>query len=95
MVYVDDVNCLLPLEDVEFLFEKFKEYGRKYGAIMNSKKTRVLTSTSGDSTVELLQHDGKPECSLIVECLHHAITKYSRWKNQDGSTTPHEEVDGL
>ena len=89
MSYVDDVNCLLPLEDVEFFLKKFNEYGRKYGAIMNSEKTRILTSTTGDSIIKLLQHDDKPESSLIAEGLHRAITKYSRRKNQDGSTTPH------
>ena len=31
----------------------------------------------------------------MAECLHCAITKYSCRKNQDGSTTPHEEVDGV
>ena len=60
MAYVDDVNCLLPSEDVEFFLEKFNEYGRKYGAIMSSEKTRILTSTSRDSIVKLLQHDDKP-----------------------------------
>ena len=95
MAYVDDVNCLLPLEDIEFFLEKFNEYGRKYGAIMNSEKTRILTSTSGDSIIKLLQHDDKPESSLMEESLRRAITKYSRRKNQDGSTTTHGEVDGL
>ena len=40
MAYVDDANGLLHLEDVEFFLEKFNEYGRKFGAIMNSKKPR-------------------------------------------------------
>ena len=38
MAYVDDVNCLLPLKDSGFFLEKFNEYGRKFGAIMNSEK---------------------------------------------------------
>ena len=40
MAYIDDANGLLYLEDVEFFLEKFNEYGRKFGAIMNSKKPR-------------------------------------------------------
>ena len=62
---------------------------------MNSDKTRILTPTSGKSITDLLQQDNKPESSLIAECLRHTITKYSRMKNHDGSTTPQEEVDGL
>ena len=47
LAYVDDVNCLVPLEDVKLLLPKFKEYGVPLGAVMNADKTRIMTSTHG------------------------------------------------
>ena len=95
MVYIGDVNCLLPLEDVKFFLKKFNEYGWKFGAIVKSEKTRILTSTASDSIMDLLQYDNKTELSLIADYLPSAINRYSRVKDQDGSTPPLKEVDGL
>ena len=50
MVCVDDVNCLLPLEDVELFLERFNGYEKN----TNSEKTMILISTSGDSIMDLL-----------------------------------------
>ena len=39
MAYVNDVNALIPLDDVEFFLERFQLYGTPLGAIMNTEKT--------------------------------------------------------
>ena len=45
LAYVDDVNCLLPLEDVEDFLRRFKEIGEDLSAKMNTEKTQILTPT--------------------------------------------------
>jgi len=39
MAYVDDVNCLIPLEDVYEFIEMFSSTGAKQGANLNTSKT--------------------------------------------------------
>ncbi len=86
MAYVDDTNCLLPIEDVEFFLDRFKFYGEPLGAVMNTDKTRILTSTNGSSALPLhLTHDIHLGTSLT-----NAIEKYSRNNN-----TMYEETNGL
>ena len=86
MAYVDDTNCLLPIEDVEFFLDQFKHYGEPLGAVMNTDKTRILTSTNGSTTIPLhLAHNRELGTSLS-----NAIMKYSR--NGDEM---HEETNGL
>ena len=97
MAYVDDINCLLPLEDVKFFLDRFKFYGEKYGAIMNTEKTRILTSTSGSSLLPRLRHPSAPnESSIIANELDQAINTYSRTYNKvTEEYHPIEVVDGL
>ena len=45
LAYVDDVNYLLPHEDVEEFCEMIARLGAKLGAKLNTKKTCILTST--------------------------------------------------
>jgi hypothetical protein len=86
MAYVDDTNCLLPIEDVHFFLERFKHYGEPLGAIMNTEKTRILTSTNGFSTLQ--QHIDNNE--LTGHSLQQAIATYSTKDN-----SMHEVTDGL
>eukprot|EP00984_Skeletonema_dohrnii_P016248 scaffold7173_cov81-Skeletonema_dohrnii-CCMP3373.AAC.1 len=86
MAYVDDTNCLLPIEDVNFFLERFEHYGVPLGAVMNTDKTRIMTSTSGQSILpQLLQQQPINSATLT-----NAITKYSNKNSQ-----MHEEVNGL
>ena len=56
LAYVDDVNCLLPHEDVEEFCDMFARLGAKLGAKLNTEKTCILTSTNGtDVPGELLK----------------------------------------
>jgi hypothetical protein len=86
MAYVDDTNCLLPIEDVEFFLDRFKYYGEPLGAVMNTDKTRILTSTNGSSTIPThLAYD-----HALGTSLYNAIDRYSRDKNN-----MYEETNGL
>ena len=87
LAYVDDANFLVPLEDVQPLLDAFNEIGPPLGAILNEEKTRILTSTSGKSILEDLQHSNPTVGTSLLK----AIQTYSR--NSDGSM--HEEVNGL
>jgi hypothetical protein len=86
MAYIDDTNCLLPLEDVLFFLQHIDHYGVPLGAIMNTNKTRILTSTSGSSF--LAQYIvANP---IVGQDLHTAINRYSTHNSQ-----MHEEVNSL
>ena len=51
MVYVDDTNALVPLEDVEDFLRLFNKYVNPLGAILNLSKTKILTSTKGAAPI--------------------------------------------
>jgi len=95
MAYIDDVNCLIPLEDVKFFLDKFKLYGERLGGIMNTEKTKIMTSTSNTSVIERLEDSPDYQKQLIAPDLQEAIATYSRKKLEDGSIVPHEVTDGL
>lgn len=49
MGYVDDVNILLHHVDVKFFVDCFVELATPLGARLNTLKTRIMTSTNGES----------------------------------------------
>ena len=53
--YVDDVNAMIPLKDVEFFLASFRSHAGPLGAVLNAQKTRILTSTSGTSILPRLR----------------------------------------
>jgi hypothetical protein len=55
LAYVDDVNAVLYHQDVDFFLRRFKVLGKPLGAILNTEKTRIMTSTTGTSLVERLK----------------------------------------
>ena len=91
LAYVDDANFLVPLEDVKDLLTTFREIAEPLGAIMNTEKTRIMTSTSGTSILSQLESE-QPE---VHASLSHSIETFSRRILPDGSTTAYEVVDGL
>eukprot|EP00956_Cyclotella_meneghiniana_P031932 scaffold85671_cov23-Cyclotella_meneghiniana.AAC.1 len=95
LAYVDDCNALVALEDVEPLLDKFKELAEPLGAIMNTEKTRILTSTNNTSTVQLLQQSHDLNNKVIAHSLQNAIAKYSQKKTDNNTLSPYEVTDGL
>jgi hypothetical protein len=47
--YVDDVNAMLHHLDVDFFLKRFVELGKPLGAILNTDKTRIMTTASNVS----------------------------------------------
>ena len=94
LAYVDDVNMLVPLEDVEFVLQKFKEYGEPLGAIMNTEKTRIMTSTLGSSTVEKLLSNASAQLRNVGASLQRAIASFST-EIVDDERVPVEVTTGL
>ena len=91
MAYVDDVNALIPTCDVELYLQLFKKYGTPLGAVLNTEKTRILTSTNNKSTIGRLLASAYSHNNSIVISLQTAIAAFSR--DKDGS--PLEVTDGL
>ena len=83
LAYVDDVNALIPNCDVQLFLDLFKKYGEPLGALLNTEKTRILTSTSSTPTTEKLLHSGYASSRTIGNSLTQAIATYS--KDKDGS----------
>jgi len=95
LAYVDDCNALLALEDVEPFLDKFKHIAEPLGAIMNTEKTRILTSTNDSSTVQHLLASKNIHDHIIASSLHRAISNYSRKPDSNKVLQPYEVTDGL
>ncbi len=91
LAYVDDANFLVPLEDVLPLLEAFDEVAKPLGCDMNTEKTRIMTSTTGQSILGRLKKADK----ATHDSLSQAIEKYSTTIDEDGTATSYEEVNGL
>ena len=94
--YVDDCNSLIHLGDVEFFLNRFRELAEPLGAVLNTEKTRILTSTDGTTTTSKLLSDDNPVNVSIGQSLQRAISNYST-TIKDGTRLPVEVevVDGL
>lgn len=95
LAYVDDVNCVIHHDDIEFFLRRFTELASPLGAVLNTDKTRILTTTTNSSLVQtLLNHD---DLSLVIKGkqLEQTIAKYSTSKLDDGSRIAVEVTDGL
>ena len=80
MAYIDDVNALVPTQDVKLFLDLFEKYGKPLGAVLNTEKTRIMTSTSNKSTSTSLLASGYPFKREIGASLSTAISLYSRKK---------------
>ena len=91
LAYVDDANFLVPLEDVELLLTTFNEVALPLGAVMNTEKTRIMTSTTNQSILPALAKANP----TVQASLLRAIQQFSRKKDDTGEYTPYEETSGL
>ena len=94
LAYVDDTNILVPLEDVEEFLKLFRKHGEKYGAVLNTEKTRIMTTTTGISVKDrlLANPEGSHLHSLGLS-LERALKKYSRTKATSGPGTAEDGYD--
>jgi hypothetical protein len=61
LAHVDDVNAMLHHDDVEYFLRRFTELGGPLGAILNTEKTRIMTTTSGTSILDELTSHHDPQ----------------------------------
>jgi hypothetical protein len=93
LAFIDDISTVVPLEDLLFLCQQFETLGIPLGCFINTKKTRILTSTSGISPIPLIyQHD-----SALANAITIAITQYSNKRNKQDPQhpTPVELTEGF
>lgn len=99
--YVDDVNVLLPIEDVEKFFLLFRLYGSGIdqqgnrvspglGAVLNTEKTRIMTTTTNKSVRDRLLYSFSSTNRTTGASLKRAIDSFSTDKGK-----PFEETEGL
>ena len=53
--FIDDISTVVPLEDLLFLCQQFRDRGLSLGCFINPDKRRILTSTNGTSPFLLFQ----------------------------------------
>jgi hypothetical protein len=96
MAYVDDVNSILHHSDIQFFLDRFHDLGSPLGAILNTEKTRILTTTSGQSVVDIdrMKAHQNIGISMAGVALEETIAEYSTTKI-DGNIVPVEVTDGL
>jgi hypothetical protein len=94
MAYVDDVNILLHHDDVEFFLDTFNKLATPLGGVLNVTKTRIMTSTSNKSLVDIMLASPDENIVRTGESLDRAITAYSK-KLEDGQLVKEEIVTGL
>ena len=75
--YVDDVSACVPLDDLQFLCDRFATIGAPLGCFVNPMKTHILTSTSGHSPLPDL-HQIDPSLATSIS---NTISNYSTKPN--------------
>jgi hypothetical protein len=88
LAYMDDISSTVAYDDIEFFCTEIERLGLSRGCIVNPQKTRILTSCSGDSIIDLLP----PTTATIIQ---RTIAKYSVDINKDKTTTPVELTTGF
>lgn len=81
LAYVDDVNAVLHHQDVQYFLQRFKALGEPLGAILNTEKTRIMTTTTGNSLVERLKNHQNKGKVLTGHILEQTIAKFSTTKD--------------
>jgi hypothetical protein len=92
--YVDDVNAMLHHLDVDFFLKRFVELGKPLGAILNTDKTRIMTTASNVSLIERMKASADPELIQTGIQLTATISKYSTTQ-ANSISVPVEVTDGL
>ena len=59
LVYVDDLNCVIPHEDTYFFCKTFEKLANNIGLKLNNSKSTILTNTSNKSIIPFLSNENK------------------------------------
>ena len=87
--------AVLHPDGVKYFLQRFNELVTPLGGILNREKTRIITVTNGESTVESMIFDEEEEISRIGNDLLQAISIYSTEKNNDDGFDPVEVTNDL
>jgi hypothetical protein len=94
LAYIDDANTMLHHQDVDYFLNRFKTLGKPFGAILNTEKTRIMTTTTGTSLVERLKNHHNRGTRMMGQQLATTTCAFSTTK-VNGLSVPVEVVDGL
>ena len=91
--FLDDISTLVPLEDLLFLCDQFKQRGIPLGCFINKGKTRILTSTNGISPIQAISISNPS----LAQDITSAISRYSTTPNKHDPSQhdPIELTDGF
>jgi hypothetical protein len=84
MAFIDNISTVTPLEDLLYLCQELEAKGIPMGCIVNTDKTRILTSTSGTSPIPML----KKVNPSLADDVTRAITLYSTKSNKHNPQNP-------
>ena len=91
--FIDDISTVVPLEDLLFLCQQFKERGIPLSCFINPNKTRILTSTNGSSPIHTISSTNPGLATNITEAIATFSTKSN--KLNPSQPTPVKLTDGF
>jgi len=92
--FIDDFSTVVPLKDLLFLCQQFRDCGLSLGCFINPDKTkRILTSTNGKSPIPTISSTNPGLASDITEAIATFSTKPN--KLNPSQPTPVELTDGF
>ena len=95
MAYVDDVYALLHHNNINWFLKRFVELAQPRGRVLNTMKTRILTSTSNASVIARMTSSLDEATRQTGRDLHIAVSNYSRTTDSNSTLTKVEVADGL
>jgi hypothetical protein len=93
LCFIDDISTVVPLEDLLFLYQQFKDCGISLGCFINHDKTRILTSTNGTSPIPTISITNPGLATDITKAIATFSTKTN--KLNPSQPTPVELTDGF
>ena len=67
MAYIDDGTLCIPFPDVYSFLRRFAKIGAPVGAVLNTEKTKILTSTTGVSPIPFLSPAHRSELRAAIQ----------------------------
>ena len=95
MAYVDDVYALLHHNNINWFLKRFVELAQPRGRVLNTMKTRILTSTSNASVIARMTSSPDEATRQTGRDLDIAVSNYSRTTDSNSTLTKVEVADGL
>jgi hypothetical protein len=82
--FINNISTCTPLDDLQFLCKQFDELSSPLGDFANPMKTRIITSTSGTSSLTAIRLTNP----TLATSIKHTISTYSTKPNNTMPTGP-------